>query len=246
MLSAEEIRRYAPQIKLERISFHGQAKLKQARVLCIGAGGLGSSLLMYLAAAGVGHLGIVDGDQIEESNLHRQLLYQTSQIGQNKAIVAQQRLQASNPLIKVDAHAFHLTSENALSLIEKYELIADCTDNFTTRYLIHENCFQAEKPYIYASAAQFHGHCALFYGKQNPCLACLFPLIPEPASCQAGGVLNTLPGILGLLQATEIIKWLINQGNPLLGRLLIIDLLNMQFKEIKLVKNETCPLCAGM
>lgn len=245
MSTPSDMLRYVQQIKLNQIGLAGQGKLKQARVLCIGAGGLGCSLLMYLAAAGVGQIGIVDEDQIEESNLHRQVLYQQKHVHQKKSVVAGEQLRALNPLITVQIYDARFTRENANALIEQYDIIADCTDNFSTRYLIHEVCFRLGKPYVYASAYQFLGHCSVFYGKHGPCLCCIFPAVPSTlASCEDGGVLGVLPGILGMIQAAEIIKWILTIGHSLEGRLLMIDLLAMKFQEIQLTKNSDCPLCA--
>lgn len=236
--------RYLQQIKLAELGIKGQEKLQKASVLCVGAGGIGVTLLSYLAGAGVGHIGIIDDDLIDESNLHRQVLYHEKHIHQSKAIIAKTYLDALNSKIKVDAYAFRLTAENAEHLLGEYDLIADCSDNFYTRYLIHDFCFRLQKPYIYASAYQFQGHCALFYGKESPCLHCLFPTIPKAAiNCQDGGVLGTLPGLLGILQATEIIKWITGIGVSLLNRLLTIDFLTMELKTIHLAKNSECSFC---
>ncbi|MCE0723164.1 HesA/MoeB/ThiF family protein [Legionella resiliens] len=244
MSGSSELKRYAQQTILEEIGIHGQEKLQKARVLCVGAGGIGAALLPYLAGAGVGTIGIIDDDLIEESNLHRQILYQEKEIHQSKAAIAKLRLQALNSKINVQSYEFRLNAENAEEIIAKYDLVADCSDNFYTRYLTHEVCFNLEKPYIYASAYQFKGHCSLFYGKQNPCLQCLFPAIPNTiVNCQNGGVLGTLPGLLGILQATEIIKWITHSGVSLLNRLLCIDFLTMEMKNIHLVKNEECQFC---
>jgi molybdopterin/thiamine biosynthesis adenylyltransferase/rhodanese-related sulfurtransferase len=239
-----ELVRYTPQIKLKEIGIEGQEKLKNASVLCIGAGGIGVTLLPYLAAAGVGTIGVIDDDLIDETNLHRQVLYQEKHLHQSKASIATMQLQALNSNIKVCAYEFRLVAENAEQLIAQYDLIADCSDNFYTRYLIHDTCFRLNKPYIYASAYQFEGHCSFFHGKDNPCLHCLFPAIPKAVSnCQNGGVLGTLPGLLGILQATEIIKWITEAGVSLRNRLLCIDFLTMEMKTIHLVKNKECQFC---
>lgn len=244
MLNSDDLLRYARQIKLEQIGSEGQKKLKKARVLCVGAGGLGSPLLLYLAAAGVGTLGIVDDDVIEESNLHRQLLYQQAHCHQKKVEVAKAQLLALNPLIIINASDKRLTFDNAESLLANYDLVADCSDNFDTRYLIQAHCYRLDKPYVYASAQQFRGHCSLFYGKQAPCLRCVFPTLPETAgNCQDDGVLGVLPGMLGMIQAAEIIKWVVGMGQSLQSRLLMVDVLTMRFQTIQLVKNPDCPLC---
>lgn len=245
-LSADEIIRYAQQIKLSEIGLEGQKKLKQARVLCIGLGGLGSPLLLYLAAAGVGKLGIIDHDQVELTNLHRQILYRTQDLNQSKAILAKQHLLALNPDIEVQAYPQKLTQNNVEALINQYDIIADGSDNFMTRYLIHDSCFKFNKPYVYASAGQFQGYCALFHANsESPCLHCLFPKTTSDinVNCATDGVLGVLPGLLGILQATEIIKWIVKLGTGLAKRLLTVNLLTMSFKEIHLRKNPDCQLC---
>ncbi|CAM2779968.1 thiazole biosynthesis adenylyltransferase ThiF [Legionella steigerwaltii] len=244
MTVLSKLERYSQQIKLEEIGIQGQKKLRNAKVLCIGAGGIGATLLPYLAGAGVGTIGIIDDDLIEESNLHRQILYQENDVGKAKADVAKMKINTLNSTSNIQAYAFRLTAHNAEELIAQYDLIADCSDNFYTRYLVHDVCYRLEKPYVYASAYQFQGHCSLFYGQQNPCLHCLFPSIPDTnANCQNGGVIGTLPGLLGILQATEMIKWITNSGAPLWNRLFCIDLLTMEIKNIQLTKNEECSFC---
>lgn len=244
MTATFESRRYTQQIKLAEIGMKGQEKLFQARVLCVGAGGISATLLPYLAGAGIGTIGIIDDDSIEESNLHRQILYQERDINHSKATIAKLKLQALNSTIKITAHECRLTAENAQEIIRQYDLVADCSDNFYTRYLTHEICYRLDKPYFYASAYQFKGHLGLFYGKQNPCLQCLFPVIPDTvANCQNGAVLGTLPGLLGIIQATEIIKWITHSGISLLNRLLCIDLIPLEIKQVHLVKNEECQFC---
>lgn len=213
-----KLTRYSQQIKMEEIGLDGQEKLKNSRVLCIGLGGLGSPLLLYLAAAGVGVLGIVDDDIIELSNLHRQILYNHTHINKKKAVTAKKQLLAINPLIQVESYSSRLTEENAAELITQYDIIADGTDNFYTRYLIHSICFELEKPYVYASASGFQGYCSIFHGKQDPCLHCIFPVSVSDINipnCEGAGVIGTLPGMLGIIQATEIIKWILQIGNPL-------------------------------
>lgn len=245
-LSADEIMRYAQQIKLPEVGLDGQKKLKDARVLCIGLGGLGSPLLLYLAAAGVGKLGIVDHDNVELTNLHRQILYREKHLGQAKSISAREQLLALNPSIEVNSYTEKLTPDNADELISQYDIIADGSDNFSTRYLIHDTCFKFSKPYVYASAGQFQGYCSIFHANQeNPCLRCLFPsaISHTKANCASDGVIGVLPGILGILQATEIIKWILNIGTGLVKRLLMVDLLAMSFKDIHLHKNPDCQLC---
>ncbi len=231
---------------MKEVGVEGQEKLKKASLLCVGLGGLGSSLLQYLTAAGVGRIGIVDGDVVELSNLHRQVLYKSSQTALAKTVCALEHMQALNPQIQVEAYSERLTKNNANQLIHQYDMVADCTDNFYTNYLIHDVCFQQRKPYAYASISQFQGYCTLFNSKQGPCLRCLFPNPPDPASrasCDAGGVLGVLPGLLGTIQASEILKWFLGIGHSLEKRLLMVDLLKMSFKEIELTLNPDCLLC---
>lgn len=245
-LSADEMRRYAQQIKLSEIGLEGQKKLKQARVLCVGLGGLGSPLLLYLAAAGVGKLGIIDPDHVELTNLHRQILYRTQDLNQSKAILAKHQLFALNSSIEVHAYPEKITKNNVDEFISQYDIIADGSDNFATRYLIHDSCFKFNKPYVYASAGQFQGYCAIFHASaENPCLCCLFPnTMPDSQfNCATDGVIGVLPGLLGILQATEIIKWILKLGTSLIKRLLTVDLLTMSFREIHLRKNPDCQLC---
>jgi sulfur-carrier protein adenylyltransferase/sulfurtransferase len=245
-LKEDELIRYSQQINLDEIDVTGQEKLKNARVLCIGIGGLGSPLLFYLAAAGVGTLGIVDDDMVELSNLQRQILYSTNQISTPKVSSAKETLLDLNPAINVNTYYEKLSIENANKLIDQYDIIVDGTDNFYSRNLIHDTCFKLEKPYVYASANQFKGYCSIFSGKNNPCFRCLFPTPPNDNSipnCNEGGVIGVLPGILGVIQATEVIKWILQIGKSLEKRLLIIDLLNMSFKEISISKNPDCKLC---
>ncbi|MFI4918356.1 MAG: molybdopterin-synthase adenylyltransferase MoeB [Legionellales bacterium] len=245
-LSTDELIRYSQQIKLDEIGLSGQEKLKNARVLCVGLGGLGSPLLLYLAAAGVGTLGIVDDDVVELSNLQRQILYRQPQVALQKTVAASEQLLALNPSIQVRAYHEKLTKHNAAELIRQYDIIADGSDNFYTRYLIHDLCFELEKPYVYASASQFQGYCSIFYGGHGPCLRCLFPVPPSSdliPNCDNGGVLGVLPGMLGIIQAAEVIKWILNLGDSLAKRLLMVDLLKMTFKEIQLSQNPDCKLC---
>lgn len=245
-LSVDELIRYSQQIKLDEIGFLGQEKLKNSRVLCVGLGGLGSPLLLYLAAAGVGTLGLVDDDVVELSNLQRQILYHSSQVALQKTVAAESQLLALNPSIQVNTYSEKLTENNASQLISKYDIIADGSDNFYTRYLIHDICFELDKPYVYASASQFQGYCSIFYGNKGPCFRCLFPM-PSSSdtipNCAVGGVLGVLPGILGIIQAAEIIKWILKMGHSLEKRLLMIDLLKMTFKEIQISQNPDCMLC---
>ncbi|KTD24034.1 MULTISPECIES: molybdopterin-synthase adenylyltransferase MoeB [Legionella] len=245
-LSSDELLRYSRQINLKEIGLSGQESLKNARVLCIGLGGLGSSLLLYLAAAGVGRLGLVDCDTVELSNLQRQVLYRLSQVSFAKTASASAQILELNPNTQVDAYCEKFTERNATHLISQYDIVADCSDNFHTNYLIHDVCFSQRKPYIYASVSQFQGYCSVFHGKEGPCLRCLFPTPPDPKfapSCNENGILGVVPGILGTIQATEIIKWVLGIGHSLRKRLLVADFLKMTFREIQLFQNPDCQLC---
>lgn len=243
-VSKEEQIRYSMQIKLPEIGLKGQGKLKHARVLCIGLGGLGSPLSLYLAGAGIGTLGLVDADEVALDNLHRQILYREAQLSLKKTEAAVQTLHGLNPSIQIHSHCKQLTADNAAELIGQYDIIADGSDNFYTRFIAHDTCFKLNKPYVYAAVSQFQGQCALFFGQNNPCLHCLFPLpFASALSCEAEGVINSLPGLLGMIQATEVIKWILNLGCSLHNRLLLVDLLKMSFKDIQLLKNPNCLFC---
>ncbi len=238
------LNRYEQQIKLAEIGLHGQEQFMNLKVLCIGAGGLGSSLLLYLAAAGVGTIGIVDGDSISESNLHRQILYSHDEINRPKVNAAKSRIESLNPEININVYHYRANKENAATLISQYDIVADCSDNFYTRYLIHDTCFALNKVYVYASASQFRGHCGVFVG--SPCLRCVFPFTNSGGgSCSAEGVLGVSPGLLGVIQAAEILKWSLDLGSSLHKKLLLVDLLTLQFKEIALQVNPECELCAN-
>lgn len=245
-LSSEEVIRYSRQINLQEIGLSGQERLKNARVLCVGLGGLGSSLLLYLAAAGIGRLGLVDSDTVELSNLQRQVLYRQSLISYSKTASASSQILALNSAIQVDAYCETITEDNAAQLISQYDIVADCTDNFYTNYLIHDACFLQKKPYVYASVSQFQGYCSLFLGNNKaPCLRCLFPA-PDPKlspACNESGILGVVPGLLGTIQATEILKWILGIGQLLEKKLFVADLLKMTFREIQLYQNPDCPLC---
>lgn len=248
LITPEEISRYSQQLKLPDVGLVGQAKLKNARVLCIGAGGLGSSLLLYLAAAGVGTIGIVDDDSVELSNLQRQVLYQTEHVGQKKAIIAKQQLMALNPHLNIDAYTERFHLENAAALINSYDIIADCSDNFPTRYLINDIRFSLKKPYVFASISQYKGQCSFFVAEKGPCFRCLFPSISPLEmipNCSEAGVLGVLPGLLGIIQATEILKWILKNSETMLGELLMIDILKMDFQKFHLSKNPKCRTCSG-
>jgi molybdopterin/thiamine biosynthesis adenylyltransferase/rhodanese-related sulfurtransferase len=245
-LSNEEIRRYSRHLIMPEVGMEGQKKLKAGSVLLIGAGGLGSPLGMYLAAAGVGRIGIVDFDVVDFSNLQRQIVYSTNDVGKSKLEAASERLRGINPNIQVDTFEEHLTSENALELLNRYDVIVDGTDNFPTRYLVNDASVLLGKPNVYGSIFRFEGQASVFYAKQGPCYRCLYPEPPPPGlvpSCAEGGVLGVLPGIVGTIQAMETIKLIIGEGEPLIGRLLLFDALKMKFRELKLRKNPDCPVC---
>ncbi len=246
-LSHEEIRRYSRHLIMPEVGMVGQRKLKEASVLCVGAGGLGSPLLLYLAAAGVGHIGLVDFDVVDESNLQRQIIHGTSTLGQSKMESAKRRLHDLNPFIEITGYEAPLTSANALDIIPHYDVVADGTDNFQTRYLTNDACVMLGKPNVYGSIFRFEGQASVFYAKQGPCYRCLFPEPPPPGlvpSCAEGGVLGVLPGIIGTIQATEVVKLIIGQGEPLIGRLLLYDALEMSFTTLKLRKNPDCVVCS--
>src|SRR5881409_4368407 len=231
---------------MPEVCVDGQRKLKAAKVLCIGAGGLGSPVLMYLAAAGVGTLGIVDFDTVDFSNLQRQILHGTPDVGRPKLASAQDRLRALNPEIRIETHETALSSQNALELFEPYDVIVDGTDNFPTRYLVNDACVLLGKPNAYGSIFRFEGQASVFAMQKGPCYRCLYPEPPPPGlvpSCAEGGVLGILPGLVGVMQATEAIKLILGKGEPLIGRLLLVDALGMRFRELKLRKNPDCPAC---
>jgi molybdopterin/thiamine biosynthesis adenylyltransferase/rhodanese-related sulfurtransferase len=245
-LSNEEIRRYTRHLIMPEVGMEGQKKLKAVSVLLIGAGGLGSPLAMYLAAAGVGRIGVVDFDVVDSSNLQRQIAYSTSDVGKPKLDAAKERITGINPYVEVKTYETHLTSENALDILKDYDVIIDGTDNFPTRYLVNDACVLLGKPNVYGSIFRFEGQASVFYAKEGPCYRCLYPEPPPPGlvpSCAEGGVLGVLPGIVGTIQATEAIKLIIGQGDPLIGRLLLFDALTMKFRELKLRKNPACPVC---
>ena len=225
----------------------GQRKLKAARGLMIGTGGLGAPTGMYLAAAGVGTLGLVDFDVVDESNLHRQVLFGRSAVGRPKIQAAVDRLRDVNPHIEVVPHETRLDSSNALELFRDYDVVVDGTDNFPTRYLVNDACVLLGKPNVYGSIFRFEGQVSVFWGAQGPCYRCLFPEPPPPGlvpSCAEGGVLGVLPGIIGSLQANEVIKLIVGAGDPLIGRLVLFDALKLKFRELKLRKNPDCPICS--
>lgn len=245
-LSNDEILRYSRHLIMPEVGMAGQQKLKAARVLCIGAGGLGSPLALYLAAAGVGTLGLVDFDVVDITNLQRQILHTVDDVGRPKLDSAAEKLAAVNPLIDVQKFETRLTSQNAFELIREFDVIADGTDNFPTRYLVNDACVLSGKPNVYASIFRFEGQASVFATKNGPCYRCLYPEPPPPGlvpSCAEGGVLGILPGLLGIIQATEVIKLVLGSGEPLIGRLLLVDALGMRFRELRLRKNPECPVC---
>lgn len=242
----EEIRRYSRHLIMPEVGLQGQEKLKDARILCIGTGGLGSPLALYLAAAGVGTLGLVDFDEVDESNLHRQIIHGTSDVGKRKVISAQETLAEINPHVNVVLHEERLTSANALRILDGYDIIADGTDNFPTRYLVNDACVMLGKPNAYGSIFRFEGQATVFCHPEGPCYRCLYPEPPPPGlvpSCAEGGVLGILPGLVGLVQATEAIKLALGIGEPLVGRLLLYDALAMGFREMKVRRDPKCPMC---
>ncbi len=247
-LNQDEIRRYSRHLVMPEVGREGQERLKTARVLVVGVGGLGSPVAMYLAAAGIGKLGLVEFDRVEESNLQRQVLFGQSDIGRPKIEVAQERLREINPLIEVTAHPARIDSSNAMTLLNDYDVVVDGSDNFPTRYLVNDACVLAGKPNVYGSIFRFEGQISVFWGAQGPCYRCLFPEPPPPGlvpSCAEGGVLGVLPGIIGSLQANEAIKLVLGIGESLVGRLVIFDALSLRFREMRLKKSAECPVCSA-
>jgi molybdopterin/thiamine biosynthesis adenylyltransferase/rhodanese-related sulfurtransferase/molybdopterin converting factor small subunit len=245
-LTNDEVKRYSRHLIMPEVGVDGQRKLKAARVLCIGAGGLGSPVAMYLAAAGVGTLGIVDFDVVDFSNLQRQILHGTPDVGRSKLASAKDKLHALNPEVEIHTHDVALSSQNALELFGPYDIVVDGTDNFPTRYLVNDACVLLGKPNAYGSIFRFEGQASVFATKEGPCYRCLYPEPPPPGlvpSCAEGGVLGVLPGIIGVIQATEAVKLIMGIGEPLIGRFLIYDALRMRFRELKLRKDPDCPVC---
>ena len=245
-LTQDEIKRYSRHLIMPEVGMDGQRKLKAGSVLCIGAGGLGSPAAMYLAAAGIGRIGIVDFDVVDFSNLQRQLLHGTKDVGTSKNESAKRRIEDLNPHVHVDSYETLLTSQNALGLFKDYDVILDGTDNFPTRYLVNDACVLTGKPNAYGSIFRFEGQASVFAAKDGPCYRCLYPEPPPPGlvpSCAEGGVLGVLPGIIGVIQATETIKLITGIGEPLIGRFMIYDALRMKFRELKLRKDPECPVC---
>jgi adenylyltransferase/sulfurtransferase len=245
-LTTDELSRYSRHLILPEVGMEGQRKLKAARVLCVGTGGLGSPLAFYLAAAGIGTLGLVDFDVVDASNLQRQIIHSTKDIGRKKLDSAEEKLKALNPALNVVKHETMLTSANAIEILKDYDIVADGTDNFPTRYLVNDACVLLGKPNVYGSIFRFEGQASVFATEEGPCYRCLYPEPPPPGlvpSCAEGGVLGILPGLVGVIQATEVIKLILGKGTSLAGRLLLVDALNMRFRELKLRKNPECPVC---
>ena len=245
-LTNDELGRYSRHLILPEVGMEGQQRLKAAKVLCVGTGGLGSPLALYLAAAGIGTLGLVDFDVVDSSNLQRQIIHSTRDVGRKKVDSAQEKLNALNPVLNVVKHDTMLTSANALEIFAQYDIIADGTDNFQTRYLVNDACVLLKKPNAYGSIFRFEGQASVFATEEGPCYRCLYPEPPPPGlvpSCAEGGVLGILPGMIGTIQATEVIKLILGKGEPLIGRLLLVDALTMRFRELKLRKNPECPVC---
>jgi adenylyltransferase/sulfurtransferase len=245
-LSSQEVARYSRHLIMPEVGMDGQKRLKAASVLLIGAGGLGSPLGLYLAAAGVGRIGLVDFDVVDFSNLQRQVLHGTPDVGRPKLQSARDRLQAINPEVRVDLYETHLKSDNAFKILESYDIVIDGTDNFPTRYLVNDACVLLKKPNVYGSIFRFDGQASVFYPGRGPCYRCLYPEPPPPGevpSCAEGGVLGVLPGLIGCIQATEAVKLILGRGEPLIGRLLLYDALQMAFREFKVRRNPKCPIC---
>ena len=246
--SADEMRRYQRHFTLGEVGLEGQKKLKAASVLVVGAGGLGSPLALYLAAAGIGRIGIVDFDIVDETNLHRQVLHGTSDVGQHKLESARKTLLDINPFIILELHPVHLNSDNALDIIAGYDVVADGTDNFPTRYLVNDACVLTGTPNAYGSIFQFEGQVSVFAHTAGPCYRCLYPQPPPPGlvpSCAEGGVLGVLPGMVGTMQACEVIKLLLGIGEPLVGRMLLVDALAATWRTLKIRRNPTCCICGS-
>ncbi len=246
ILSPEELARFNRHIILPQVGLEGQEKLKLAKVLCIGTGGLGSPIALYLSAAGIGTIGLVDFDVVDESNLQRQIAHFTTDVGRPKVESARDKLLGINPYLTVDLHGDGIRRDNVRDIVHDYDIVVDGTDNFPTRYLVNDACVLENKPLIYASIFQFEGQATVFHYKDGPCYRCLYPEPPPPGlvpSCAEGGVLGVLPGVIGLIQATETIKIILGQGSTLTGRLLLYDAMDMKFREVKLRRDPACPAC---
>jgi len=245
-LSKDEILRYSRHLIVPEVGMEGQEKLKAAKVLLVGTGGLGAPLGLYLAAAGVGRIGLVDFDVVDVTNLQRQVIHFTKDVGRPKIESASEKMMAINPYLEIVKHEVALTSENALDIIKDYDMVVDGTDNFPTRYLVNDACVLLNKPNVYGSIFRFEGQSTIFATEGGPCYRCLYPEPPPPGlvpSCAEGGVLGILPGTIGLIQATEAVKLILGIGEPLIGRLMLYDALGMRFRELKLRKNPECPIC---
>ncbi|MBI5069130.1 MAG: molybdopterin-synthase adenylyltransferase MoeB [Deltaproteobacteria bacterium] len=245
-LADDEVQRYARHLVMPEVGRDGQERIKAARVLCVGAGGLGSPLLLYLGAAGVGTLGIVDFDVVDVSNLQRQVIHGTPDVGRKKLASAAERLRAVNPHVQVRPFETRLTSQNAMEILQDFDVVVDGTDNFATRYLVNDACVLSGKPNVHGAVFRFEGQASVFSAPGGPCYRCLYPEPPPPGtvpSCAEGGVLGILPGLVGLIQATETLKLLLGKGDPLVGRLLLVDALAMRFREVKIRKDPACPVC---
>jgi adenylyltransferase/sulfurtransferase len=245
-LSNEEVLRYSRHLIMPEVGMEGQLKLKAAKVLCIGAGGLGSPLALYLAAAGVGTLGIVDFDVVDFTNLQRQIIHGTADVGRKKLDSAEESIRSINPFVNVRRFETKLSSENALAILHQFDIVVDGTDNFPTRYLVNDACVLTGKPNVYGSIFRFEGQASVLATKDGPCYRCWYPEPPPPGlvpSCAEGGVLGILPGLVGVIQATEAIKLILGKGEPLIGRVLLVDALGMKFRQVKLRKNPDCPVC---
>jgi sulfur-carrier protein adenylyltransferase/sulfurtransferase len=245
-LSNDEIKRYSRHLIMPEVAMEGQKKLKAAKVLLVGTGGLGAPLGLYLAAAGIGRIGLVDFDVVDFSNLQRQVIHSTKDVGRPKLESAKEKILAINPFVQVDTHETMLRADNAMDILQGYDIVIDGTDNFPTRYLVNDACVLLDKPNVYGSIFRFEGQASVFYAKEGPCYRCLYPEPPPPGlvpSCAEGGVLGILPGTIGLIQATEAVKLILGKGRSLIGRLLLYDALEMKFRELKLRKNPKCPLC---
>jgi sulfur-carrier protein adenylyltransferase/sulfurtransferase len=245
-LSKDELQRYARHLALPEVGLEGQLRLKRARVLCIGAGGLGSPVLLYLAAAGIGTLGLVDFDVVDATNLQRQVIHATSDVGRKKLLSAGEKLTGLNPHVELRPFETRLTRDNALEIVRDFDVVVDGTDNFPTRYLVNDACVLAGKPNVYGSIFRFEGQVSVFSARDGPCYRCLYPEPPPPGavpSCAEGGVLGILPGLVGVMQATEAVKLVLAAGDSLVGRLLLVDAWTMQFRELKVRKDPACPVC---
>lgn len=245
-LTNEEIQRYSRHLLLKEVGVKGQKKLKAAKVLIVGLGGLGAPLAQYLAAAGVGTIGLIDFDEVEESNLQRQVIHGTRDVGRPKVASAKDSIRQINPLVKVETYNQMLTADNALDIIGDYDVVADASDNYQTRYLVNDACVLLGKPDVFGAMYQFEGQATVYYGKEGPCYRCMYPAPPPPGlvpSCATGGVVGVLPGIIGTIQANEVIKLIVGGGEPLIGRLVTFDSWHMKWRELKICKDPDCPVC---